>query len=233
LNSSVGLPRYLQVKLALEREIAEGPFAPGDLLPSERLLCERFGVSNATGALVVSSAHAARARFANAPKAISTRCGDWNIPITDEWLRFGATTFEDSGYAETVALLELRSPHTALLVAADLMIQGVYQAARDRHGRIPRQLAIVGFDEAGFAERYDPPLTALSTTEHDIGRASARLLLQILSGECTPPTEVILEPALIVGSSWTEKRRLLMEVPIRTAGRVADRRGTLRLRNRT
>jgi LacI family transcriptional regulator len=158
---------------------------------------------------------------------------DWDIPITDEWLRFGATTFEDSGYAETVALLELRSPPTALLVAADLMIQGVYQAARDRRRRIPRQLAIVGFDEGGFAERYDPPLTALSTTEHDIGRASARLLLQILSGECAPPTEVILEPTLIVRGSSTEKRPLLMEVPSRTAGRVANRRGTLGLRNRT
>src|SRR5438270_803311 len=48
LASSGALPRYMQVKLALQREIVEGPLAPGDLLPSERLLCERFGVSNIT-----------------------------------------------------------------------------------------------------------------------------------------------------------------------------------------
>ena len=47
-NSSGGMPRYMQVKLALRREIVEGPLAPGALLPSERLLCERFGVSNIT-----------------------------------------------------------------------------------------------------------------------------------------------------------------------------------------
>jgi len=367
-NSSGGMPRYMQVKLALRREIVEGPLAPGALLPSERLLCERFGVSNITvrralrdlvhdgliyrengvgtfvasrmrklrvalvfhgfeeegwrrrsqmfGALIGSvgqilweqectfsitdvltekslldvlesiineqtfdgillrtasdpsaaaidmlSAHSfpyvvvkkrvpgrrancvvfdnrqsARIAITHLLELGHRRIGcilgprnsttfrdradgyvdaltEWGLSVNDEWLRFGSSTFEDAGYEEGAALLDLPAPPTAVLVAADLMIQGVYQAVKDRRRRIPRQVALVGFDEAGFGERYHPPLTALSTTEFDLGRASAQLLLQVLSGERSTPTEVVLEPALTIRGSSTVKRPLLMKVP--------------------
>jgi DNA-binding LacI/PurR family transcriptional regulator len=366
LNSFGALPRYMQVKVALRREIVEGPLAPGDLLPSERLLCERFGVSNITvrralrdlvqdgliyrengvgtfvaspirklrvalvfqgfeeegwrrrsqmfGALIgsvgqvlweqgctfsitdvlnekslldvldsiineqtfdgillrtasdpsaaaidlltersfpyvvvkkrVPGRHAncvvldnhQSARMATAhllelghrrigcilgPRSSTTfrdradgyadALSEWGLSVNDDWLRFGTSTFEDAGYAEGAALLDLPTPPTAVLVGVDLMIQGVYQAVKDRRRRIPRQVALVGFDEAGFGERYDPPLTAVSTTEYDLGRASARLLMQVLSGERSTPTEVVLEPALTIRSS-TGNKPLLMEV---------------------
>jgi GntR family transcriptional regulator len=41
-------PRYYRVYRALAEDIAEGRLGPGDRLPVERALCERFGVSRAT-----------------------------------------------------------------------------------------------------------------------------------------------------------------------------------------
>jgi DNA-binding GntR family transcriptional regulator len=42
-RSTLPLPRYFQVKTAIEAEIRDGHLQPGDLLPSERLLCQRYG----------------------------------------------------------------------------------------------------------------------------------------------------------------------------------------------
>jgi GntR family transcriptional regulator len=43
-----GAPLYRRVEEALARQIAEGSLAPGAQLPSERSLCERFGISRVT-----------------------------------------------------------------------------------------------------------------------------------------------------------------------------------------
>lgn len=42
------LPLYYKVEQQLRSEIADGQFAPGDLLPTEAQLCGRFGVSRIT-----------------------------------------------------------------------------------------------------------------------------------------------------------------------------------------
>jgi GntR family transcriptional regulator len=47
-NESDGAPLYRRVKEALASQIHDGTLAPGAQLPSERLLCERFGVSRVT-----------------------------------------------------------------------------------------------------------------------------------------------------------------------------------------
>lgn len=48
LSKNAPVPLYVQVKNALEAEIAEGIYNPNGRLPSERELCERFGVSRMT-----------------------------------------------------------------------------------------------------------------------------------------------------------------------------------------
>jgi DNA-binding LacI/PurR family transcriptional regulator len=123
------------------------------------------------------------------------------LPIVNEYLRFGATVFEDSGYREAQSLLDLVQPPDAIFVGDDLMVQGVYQAIKERGLRIPTDVALVGFDEIGFAERYDPPLTAIGPTDFDLGLESARLLLRLLRGEQLHHSTVLLEPILTVRGS--------------------------------
>jgi GntR family transcriptional regulator len=48
LSKDDPVPLYLQVKTTLESEIKDGKFGQGSRLPSERELCERFGVSRMT-----------------------------------------------------------------------------------------------------------------------------------------------------------------------------------------
>jgi GntR family transcriptional regulator len=48
LSKNAPVPLYLQVKNTLEAEITDGVYHPEGRLPSERELCERFGVSRMT-----------------------------------------------------------------------------------------------------------------------------------------------------------------------------------------
>ncbi len=48
LSKNAPVPLYLQVKSVLESEIRGGGYGPAARLPSERELCERFGVSRMT-----------------------------------------------------------------------------------------------------------------------------------------------------------------------------------------
>jgi LacI family transcriptional regulator len=86
-------------------------------------------------------------------------------------------------------------------VGDDLMVQGVYQAIKDYGLRIPLDVSVVGFDEIGFADRYDPPLTSLGPSDFELGLESARLLLRRLSGEPPERTDVVLRPTLTVRKS--------------------------------
>ena len=50
LDNMSGVPRYLQVARILETEIRDGTYQPGNPVPSQVRLYERFGIARATGA---------------------------------------------------------------------------------------------------------------------------------------------------------------------------------------
>jgi DNA-binding LacI/PurR family transcriptional regulator len=120
------------------------------------------------------------------------------LPLDEELVRHGSSEFADSGYAQTLALLDITVRPTALMIGVGEFIQGVYLALRDRNLKIPADIALVSFDEAGLATSFQPPLTTLSATDYDLGHESAKLLMGLLNGELSTPVERILEPSLVV-----------------------------------
>ena len=46
--TSIGLTLYKEVKRQMLESLASSEWAPGDAIPSEKLLCQRFGVSIGT-----------------------------------------------------------------------------------------------------------------------------------------------------------------------------------------
>jgi LacI family repressor for deo operon, udp, cdd, tsx, nupC, and nupG len=117
--------------------------------------------------------------------------------VDPDLLRVGCSQFDDAGHEETIRLLDLPDPPSAIVAGVDLMTRGIYQAVRERGLRIPDDISIVAFDEMGVAERYDPPLTALAPSEFDVGRRSVELLIDVVDGQVATPTEIVLAPSLI------------------------------------
>lgn len=104
--------------------------------------------------------------------------------------------------AGTVAqLLELGSPPTAVVCGNDLIAVGALDAARLRGRRVPDELSVTGFDDIEVAALVTPALTTVQNPAYEIGRASARLVLERLDDAATPGRRVVLPCPLAVRES--------------------------------
>jgi DNA-binding LacI/PurR family transcriptional regulator len=93
---------------------------------------------------------------------------------------------------------------SAVFVANDQMALGVLRAFREAGLSVPGQVAIAGFDDIPEAEYFAPPLTTVRQDFTAVGRASIRLLIDILEGGQPPNGQrVVIEPRLIVRGSTT------------------------------
>jgi DNA-binding LacI/PurR family transcriptional regulator len=106
----------------------------------------------------------------------------------------------DAGYAAAADLLALDPRPTAVIVDAD-MAAGVYRAAADRGLTVPRELAVVGYDEVPEARSLVPSLTCVRTSHYETGTVAAEALLDMMAGRAHQPQRLVIEPQLVVRDS--------------------------------
>jgi len=126
------------------------------------------------------------------------------ISIPRKYIEFGDFR-EASGYQAAERLLSLPFRPTAIFVANNEMMAGTLLAVRQRKLKVPRELSLVGFDDARWARYLEPPLTVVSQPAERMGQKAAQLLLTRLHGRATPQT-VVFEPELIVRRSSAEPK---------------------------
>ncbi len=93
----------------------------------------------------------------------------------------GAWTPE-SGYLLGTELLKGKGRPTAIAAANDQMAFGAIKAARALGLAVPKDLAVAGFDDIPLSSYFDPPLTTVKIPMHDLGAASMKMLLGLISG---------------------------------------------------
>ena len=108
---------------------------------------------------------------------------------------------QDGGYHAMQALLSLDRPPTAVFTANNLMTLGAFQAIYERGLGIPKQIAVVGFDDLPWATSLQPPLTAVAQPARDVGVTAARLLLDRLAEPERPTRRIILNTRLVIRAS--------------------------------
>jgi LacI family transcriptional regulator len=99
------------------------------------------------------------------------------------------------------ALLERPDRPTAIFTANNFMTHGALLAARELRLRIPRDLALVGFDDLDWTTLVDPPLTVVSQPVAELGQVAGERLLARIGGEDGPPRRTRLPTRLIVRGS--------------------------------
>ena len=85
------------------------------------------------------------------------------------------------GQATADHLLSMAQPPTAIFVANDDMAYGVLTAARCRGFRVPEDVALIGFDDAGPSAFTKPPLTTVRQPFFEMGRRAATTLHALLA----------------------------------------------------
>jgi DNA-binding LacI/PurR family transcriptional regulator len=111
----------------------------------------------------------------------------------------------DSRYAGgrrlTTALLSAPDPPTALVVGNNLMTLGALESIRVLGLRIPRDVALIGYDDIPWALAMDPPLTVVRQPAYLLGRRAAEILLGRLREPDGDPVVEVLQPELVVRGS--------------------------------
>jgi LacI family transcriptional regulator len=86
-----------------------------------------------------------------------------------------------AGYQATSAWLDQARPPTAICYCCDTAALGGMSAARDRGLQLPRDLAIVGYDDTEVALWVTPSLTTLKDRRSDLARKACEMLIAHLS----------------------------------------------------
>jgi LacI family transcriptional regulator len=148
---------------------------------------ERIGCL--TGPSGVRTADDRLAGYRDALKAAKRR-GSTRLVRRSEYKAAGARR-------AALELLSQPEPPDALMVANNAMVVGVLQALQELGLRPGRDVGVVAFDDAPWAELVDPPLTVVAQPAYEIGTEAARLLLARIADNTRPPTVTTLGARLI------------------------------------
>ncbi|MEV7995014.1 substrate-binding domain-containing protein [Streptomyces sp. NPDC086077] len=164
----------------------------GGRLAAEHLLargCRR--VVTVAGPLAVAASQERLAGF----RDTMARHGHPYLPVAE-----GGFTV-DSGMAVMTLLLAEHPDLDGVFTANDLMAQGAVQVLRDHGRRVPRDVAVVGFDDSSVAVTCRPRLTTVRQPVEEMAATMARLLDEHIRGTRAEPTSVIFDPELVVRDS--------------------------------
>ena len=114
----------------------------------------------------------------------------------DSYVVTGDYKYESGVDAVRVLLDERGATFDAIVVANDQMALGVIDALRARDIRVPRDVAIIGFDDIPEARYCAPSLTTIRQPLRQQGRLAVEVLLQRLRGERVD--DVLVLPAELV-----------------------------------
>ncbi|GAD14375.1 transcriptional regulator [Geobacillus kaustophilus GBlys] len=117
----------------------------------------------------------------------------------------GDFTYE-SGYNLTLKLLALEKPPTAIFAANDEMAIGAIKAVRHRGGRVPDDVAVVGFDDIQMASIFEPSLTTIAQPMFEIGQKAMELLLALIEGTSARRRQLVLPDRLVIRDSCGGER---------------------------
>jgi DNA-binding LacI/PurR family transcriptional regulator len=117
----------------------------------------------------------------------------WTGP---ELVAYGDFT-EAGGHAAMRSLLDREPRLDAVFAASDLMAAGALRALRDAGLRVPADVALAGFEDAGVARQTDPPLTTVHQNVDEMGRRMAGLLIDLINGRPDTDSHVLLDTHLV------------------------------------
>ncbi|AIQ22084.1 LacI family DNA-binding transcriptional regulator [Paenibacillus sp. NPDC058367] len=122
------------------------------------------------------------------------------IQVNPNWILVNQHTIED-GKKVMKLLLEMKDRPTAVFTGSDEIAGGLMMAAKKEGLSIPRDLAIIGFDDQPLAEMLDPALTTIRQPIEQMGRKAGEVLMEMLDDFNVEPVTYELPVELVVRES--------------------------------
>ncbi len=122
------------------------------------------------------------------------------IGIDQSLIRKGGIKMED-GYKIMKEELKKSLNFTAVFAYSDFVALGVIKALKEAHLKIPRDIAVVGYDDIEVAAFLEVPLTTVRIPKYELGVEGFKLLKRKIANEISSPQKVILPTELIIRKS--------------------------------
>jgi LacI family transcriptional regulator len=123
-----------------------------------------------------------------------------NLPILPEY--YGITDYSiEEGYQQSLNLMKLPTPPSAIFTYSDLLAIGAIRAAHDLGISIPGGLSIIGFDDIALASYTIPRLTTIHQDKDLIGKLAVEQLLKRIQSPGQPPEKKVLPTQLVIRES--------------------------------
>lgn len=119
------------------------------------------------------------------------------LDLVEEYMPMGDWSPE-SGFHCMKQLLALKHRPTAVFACNDLMAIGAMEAIRQEGLSIPRDVAIVGFDDIPPASWLSPRLTTVAQYPHQMGSLLAHSLFSRFNGEYRGPGRRLEVPCRLI-----------------------------------
>jgi DNA-binding LacI/PurR family transcriptional regulator len=117
------------------------------------------------------------------------------------WIGNGSQTPSPEQLDEILRKLVRTAKCDAILASNDIWAAELLRAIRRAGLSVPKDVAVVGFDNLSFAGLCDPALTTIDQQHEAFATAAVNLMEQILAGKGAQLREVVIEPKLIVRES--------------------------------
>lgn len=122
------------------------------------------------------------------------------LQIDRELVKYGDSSHV-SGVNLCQELLNLPSPPDALFTGNNLITLGALETIHKKGLKIPKEIAIVGFDDMYWSISLNPPLTAVRQPAYEIGKLAAEQLIIRINDPKRPAVSMILKTELMIRSS--------------------------------
>ena len=111
------------------------------------------------------------------------------------------------GYPFVKQLLARRIPFTALFAYNDISAIGAIRALQEEGLRVPQDVSVMGFDDIPGAAFHMPSLTTVRQPLNRMGEVAAQTLLERIEGKKEYPSDIAIEPELVVRESTARAPR--------------------------
>jgi DNA-binding LacI/PurR family transcriptional regulator len=108
------------------------------------------------------------------------------------------------GYPFTKQLLARNKPFTAIFAYNDISAIGAIRALQEQGLRVPQDVSVLGFDDIPGAAFHTPSLTTVRQPLNRMGEVAAQTLLDRIEGRREYPSEIAIEPELVVRESTAQ-----------------------------
>lgn len=122
------------------------------------------------------------------------------ISFEDSLVECGFSNIKPAQLA-TQRLLNLKDPPSAIMASNNLMTIGAMHALRERHINVPKEMALVGFDDFDWAGIFNPRLTVISQPLKQQGSLAVQLLIQRIQEPERAHEILRLKPKLMIRDS--------------------------------